>query len=163
MRRTLVPLACTFIVFAWSTVACSDSPTAQSQAPAPNSVAADASIRLPEPERTVSSPKLPRTASLRPAAPEAEAMQHLNAGLRAWRQGREDQAIDDCEEAIKIFTDAIQLDPYASFNFANRARAHTVLGEDDLALQDLAQAAALGFNRIHLEVEIAMLKMQRLN
>ena len=175
MQRSLVPRACTFVLIVWLAISCSDSSAAEDrapsggqdseQAPAPVPAASDASTQLPVPAVALSSTRPPRNPSLastsREQSPTAEAVQHLNAGLRAWRRGQVDQAFDECEEAIKDLDDAIRLDPYAALNYANRARSHTVLGRDESARQDLERATALNFNRSHLEVEIAMLKRLR--
>jgi Flp pilus assembly protein TadD len=65
------------------------------------------------------------------------------------------------EQAIEDLGQAVLLNPQESLAYANRARAHTLLGQDTEAQQDLEKAVELGFDRESVEVEINRLKSQR--
>ena len=175
MHRSPVPWACALVTIACLATSCGDSSAADNRAssvaPAseqivvPISAARDASTKLPAPAVALSSTGAPRNPTLGSASPglfpKTEAVQHLNAGLRAWRQGRLEQAATELRRAVQDFDEAVRLNLHLDFVYAHRARALTLLDRDEEARRDVERAVALRFNRSHLEVEIAMLKRLR--
>ena len=75
-------------------------------------------------------------------------------GVRRGHLGQYQQAIEDYDEAIR-------LDPELAEPYANRLLAHTLLGMDAEAQQNIERPVELGIDRASLEKAIEKLKRQR--
>ena len=113
---------------------------------------------------------------------------HYNQGVDLREQGRNNEAIQKFDEAIRLnpeyddayynrgnayydlgqferaiqdYDEAIRLNPQYGLAYANRTLAHTVLGMDAEAEQDFNRAVELGFPPDILKKNIERLKRQR--
>ena len=78
---------------------------------------------------------------------------YSNRGFDYTRLGREERAISDCDEVIK-------LEPESSFSYVNRAVAYLFLGKDENAQQDMDRAEELGMD--HEVIRAAFEKAKRI-
>ena len=65
------------------------------------------------------------------------------------------------QRAIQDLDEAIRLDPRFAQAYANRAIAHTLLGEDVAAQKDIARAVEMGFDQRLVEDAIERVRSQR--
>ena len=84
----------------------------------------------------------------------SEAKKHYTAGVELAGQLR-------LEEAIAEYDQAIYINSQLAIPYAHRALAHTLLGRDAAAEENVERAVKLGFDRSVLESEIEELKKQR--
>jgi tetratricopeptide (TPR) repeat protein len=70
-------------------------------------------------------------------------------------------ALHQYERAIEDLNEAIRLDPELQFAYGIRALAHTMLGNDTRAKEDVDRAVELGFDRDRLDGLIDEILKQR--
>ena len=75
----------------------------------------------------------------------AEAIDPNNAAVKSTKASIAGLTMDHAAE-IDIYSTLIAQNPHAGSNYFNRATAYHALGKDELALKDIDQAVALGFN-----------------